>query len=198
MSLNVLVLAEDITHDQHLVCPLVRAAFAALDQSHANVRPCLDPRFRGIAQATDPDRLRQVYRDYGGMVDLFVLAIDRDGEDGRADTLSMLEADAQKAGADLIGVAAHQEIEAWALAGNTAFKPGTFGFHSWAAVRSDRDVKERAFEPFAQTQGVHIGVGGGRKTLGLTASQGYASRVRAKCAEVAAFEARLRDWLRAR
>ena len=195
MSLNVLVLAEDIVHDQHIVCPVVRGALDVLGQSRAVVRPCLDPRFGGVAKATDPDRLRAVYDDYRGMVDLFVLCIDRDGKSGRDDTVERLEAEASDEGVDLLTVAAHQEIETWALAGCTDFKPTAFGFLSWSEVRSDPDVKERGFEPFALARGASIGVGGGRKALGAEAGRRYAGRVRAKCSEVADFEDRVADWL---
>lgn len=198
MSLNVLVLAEDITYDQHLVCPVVRQAFAALGQPRAKVRPCLDPRFGGYSQATESETLSDVYWRYSGAIDLFILAVDRDGEPGRADRLAQLEEEARDAGTSLIGVAAHQEIEAWALAGLPEFKPRNYGFASWPAVRRERDVKEAAFEPFALDQRAQFGVGGGRKRLGEAAARRYAGRIRVKCAEVATFEQRLSDWLASR
>lgn len=198
MSLNVLVLAEDITHDQHIVCPVVRAALAALGYPRAVVRPCLDPRFRGVAEATDSNALRAVYDDYRGMVDVFVLCIDRDGKPGRDDTLARLEVEAREHGAALLSVCAHQEIETWALAGSSEFDSRALGLGSWADVREDPDVKERAFEPFARLRRLEAGVGGGRKALGLEAGRAYVRQVRAKCPEVAAFEARLNTWLQTR
>lgn len=198
MSLNVLVLAEDITHDQHIVCPVVRAALTTLGQPRALVRPCLDPRFRGVAEATDSEALRGVYDDYRGMVDLFVLCIDRDGKPGRDAVLANLENEARTHSAVMLGIAAYQEIETWALAGSTEFNPRALGLGSWADVREDPDVKERAFEPFARLRRLDAGVGGGRKALGLEAGRAYVRQVRAKCPEVAAFEARLDTWLQSR
>lgn len=198
MSLNVLILAEDITHDQHIVRPIIGGILAALGETRANVLPCLDPRFQGFSQATDPEALHQVYADYRGMVDCFVLCVDRDGQEGREDVLAKREEEAREKGTVLFSIAAYQEIETWALAGCSDFRPADFSYASWSEVRTDPDVKERGFEPFARRRNVITGVGGGRKTLGLEAGRAYATRVRRKCNELAALEARLRAWLAGR
>jgi hypothetical protein len=143
VSLNVLLLAEDITHDQHLARPVVEGLLGELGQSRAVVRPCLNPWFRGITQVTDPARLVRVFRQYP-MVDLFVLCVDRDGEDAHEAKVRRAEETAREFGVHLFGVAARQELEAWALAGCTGFRPVDYGYGSWDEVRADPDVKERS------------------------------------------------------
>lgn len=196
MSVRVLVIPENVRYDQYLAVPVVEAAVAAAGCVRAIVRPCQDPRFRGYAQATDSARLQSVFQKYGGMVDLFVLCLDRDGEARRDAQGQTAEQVATNAGVTLFALVAHQEMEAWALAGASNFRPTDFGFASWSDVRADPDIKERAFEPYASSQRLFGALGGGRAALGREAGAAYAKRVRSRCPEIIAFEDRVRTWRR--
>ncbi|MEM1095011.1 MAG: hypothetical protein AAGJ10_10445 [Bacteroidota bacterium] len=198
MSLNVLIIAEDIRYDQYMIAPIIRGMMKCLNQPTAKVRCCQDPRFRGYAQATDWGRLlSRVFGRYQ-QVDAFVLCVDRDGETGRDDALRALETKAEQVGIRLFATAAHQELEAWVLAGCKDFKPADYSFEGWQDVRAERDVKERAFEPYAVASGASQGPGGGRMRLGEEAGRLYASRVRRKCPELQQLEDRVQAWLATR
>jgi dihydrodipicolinate synthetase family protein len=83
-----------------------------------------------------------------------------------------------------------QEIEVWVLAGHDM--PSDW---VWRVIRAEVNPKEAYFEPFATQQGVHQSPGGGRKTLAQQAARRY-HRIRQLCPEdVAALEARIRDWI---
>jgi len=187
--MNVLVIPEDFRKDQYVLKPIVRAMFDAIDKPRANVRICLDPLLGGVDQATGFARLADIIERYEGMVDVFLLIVDRDGKPGRRAALDNIE---RKAAAKLkpdrvfLAENAWQEIEVWALAGHRL--PDDW---SWKDVRSEIHPKERYFEPFAADRGLSQEPGGGRKTLAQEAAGNY-RRVRSRCPEdVVALEERL-------
>ena len=161
--MNVLVIPEDFRNDQFVLQPLIKAMMADLGAPKTNVRICLDPLLGGITEALKFENLEGIVRRYRGMVDLFILCVDRDGNPNRRAVLDGLES---RIGASLAGgkafFAEHawQEIEVWALAGHDL--PADW---VWSEVRSEPNPKERYFEPFAHSREVSDGPGGGRKTL---------------------------------
>lgn len=162
MSANILVIPEDPTFDGYILKPLVHALLEDVGKPNAKVNVCRDPHLGGIGEAMKWVRLEEIIRKYP-MVDVFVLCVDRDGEAGREQALRQLEEQATTvlpAARHLLGCAAHQELEAWVLAGVNL--PGDW---SWPAIRAERDSKEAYFEPLAEMVGVSSGPGGGRKTL---------------------------------
>ena len=195
MSFNVLVVPEDVRHDQYMVKPLLEKLLVEVGKPNATVEVCQDPRFRGFEDVRQWSRLQLEVLDRYRGVHLVVLCVDRDGQVGREDALEALETKASDygRGARLLAVVAHQEMEVWVLAGCADFRPRDFGADSWEDVREERHPKERFFEPFAEERGVAGALGGGRRLLGLEAGAAYTARVRTKCPELAALEQRIEN-----
>ncbi|MEW6219820.1 MAG: hypothetical protein AB1634_09850 [Thermodesulfobacteriota bacterium] len=192
--MNVLVIPEDFRKDQYIVKPLVQAMLAAVGKPRARVEVCKDPLLRGITEATSWARIREILDRYRGMVRLFLLLVDRDGNQGRR-ALDALETQARtaagEAGSILLAEHGWQEIEVWALAGQKDLPKDW----SWAEIRAEVHPKERYFEPLARRRGLAHEPGQGRKTLGQEAAANY-PRVRALCPEdVQALEDRIRAWV---
>ena len=192
--MNVLIIPEDFRKDQYVVKPIIKKMLAELGRPNAKVEVCFDPLLGGIGEALKWSRIREVLSMNRGMVDVFLLVVDRDGVAGRRDAIDKLEGKAaQKLSTDriLIGENAWQEIEVWALAGQ-ADLPREW---NWRAIRAEIHPKETYFEPFARQRGLMDEPGQGRTTMGREAAQNYA-RVRSRCQEdVEALEARLTTWL---
>src|SRR5262245_44753506 len=94
--------------------------FAEIGKGRAKVEVCFDPLLGGIDQATDWNRIQDILDMYRGMVDVFLLIVDRDGLATRRKALDGLEKKAHDALAEgriLLAENAWQEIEVWALAG---------------------------------------------------------------------------------
>jgi hypothetical protein len=189
---NVLIIPEDFRKDQYVVGPIIRRMFAEVGKPNANVRVCLDPLMGGISEATKWQRIKDVLDRYRGMVQMFLLLVDRDGVAGRRETLNGLEerAAAQLGdGKTMLGENAWQEIEVWALAGQDL--PGDW---QWQAIRADVHPKEVYFEPLARQRGLTKEPGEGRTTMGREGAQNY-NRVRSRCKEdIQSLEIRLKTW----
>jgi hypothetical protein len=190
--LNVLIIPEHFSQDQHILKPIVKAMFGAIGRPRANVQVCQDPLLGNVDQAMRWERLREIIDIYP-QVDLFLLIVDRDGEERRRLRLNHIERQAT----EILSVHRHflaehawQEIEVWALAGCDDL-PRDW---SWRAVRSERDPKESFFEPYVRRRGLQNEPGGGRRTLGREAAHRY-SRIRRRCPEVAGLEMRIQRWL---
>lgn len=193
--MNVLVVPEDFRKDQYLLKPIVTALFASLGKERATVRVCQDPLLGGIGEALDWGRIRQVLERYRGMVDIFLVIVDRDGVQGRRAALDGLE---EKAKGVLPGRRvflaenAWQEVEVWVLAGLDL----PHGWQ-WSEIRAEIHPKERFFEPVAQQRGVANQPAGGRKTLATEAAARF-GRILQLCQEdVAVLKSRLQLALKA-
>ena len=115
---------------------------------------------------------------YKGMTDLFLLIVDRDGEEGRRKRLDQLEQEARNfLGSERLFFAenAWQEVEVWVLAGHDLPKNW-----KWDSIRSEIHPKEQYYEPFAKQQGVWEQLGQGRKTLAEAAAGRY-TKIRQRC-----------------
>ena len=174
--MRVLVIPEDFRNDQFLLKPLFERLFRSIGKARARVRVCQDPLLGGIDQALNPERIREVVEQHGGMTDIFILCVDRDGALGRRQRLDQIESEF---GNDCTFLAenAWEEIETWALAG-LEIPPNW----RWAGVRAEVHVKERYFDVLARERGVADGPGGGRKTLGEEAARNIPA-IRRKCLE---------------
>lgn len=189
MSFNVLVISEDATHDHYVLKPVVKALVAAAGKPRAVVRVLSDPAAHGVDQALKLDFLRLVL-SRNPMTHLFLLCVDRDGRPGREEELAHRERELTGllgASQQFFGTAAHQEIEAWCLAGMDDL-PREW---SWQEVRAEPHCKEVYFRGHAQARGLAGGPGEGRETLGREAARRYAS-IRSRCPEVADLEERVR------
>lgn len=192
--MRVVVICEDFTKDQYIAKPVIEAMLDWLGRPRARVVVAREPRLRGVEDATNWDRLRQVIARYEGMADAYVLLIDRDADPGRRKRLHKIEALAKAAlpeGVAFYAENAWQELEVWALAAVTL--PASW---SWKGIRKERDPKERYFDPIVAKRGLQDEPGEGRQTLGREAGRQY-QRVRQLCPEdVQALEASLGRHLR--
>jgi hypothetical protein len=191
--MNVLVIPEDFRKDQYMLKPIVLAMMRSLGKPRATVKVCQDPLLGGIGEALKWERLQEILERYKGMVDLFLLCVDRDGNNNRKQRLTELE---EKAAGILnrdrlfLAENAWQEIEVWVLAGHDLPKDW-----NWQTIRSEIDPKERYFETFANQRSLVNSPGQGRKLLAEEAAQRY-NRIRTLCCEdVVVLETRIHAWV---
>jgi len=108
----------------------------------------MNPHVQGIEDAIA--RTPEVVARYP-QHDVFVLALDRDGDQGRAGRVAALQSRVRsdvEPIKPLLYCLAEQEVETWLLAAQwTACHRGHPKW-AWADVRSATDVKERYFQPF--------------------------------------------------
>lgn len=127
------------------------------------------------------------------MIDVYLLAVDRDAVESRRAVLTEREEWSRTVLAEgriFLAENAWQELEVWLLAGLDL--PPTW---TWSVVRAERGAKERFFQPLAQERGLLAAPGEGRRPLAIEAARRYA-RIRQLCPEdVGALEARLRAWV---
>ena len=174
--MKVLVIPEDFRNDQYVLKPLFERLLRSAGRPHARVVVCRDPLLGGIGEALKPARIREIVDQYDGMTDLFILCVDRDGEEGRRVRLDAIE-DEFGNDRDFFAENAWEEVETWVLAGLDLPR----GWR-WKDVRAEVQVKERYFERLARERGVADGPGGGRKALGEEAARRIGA-IRRKCPE---------------
>ncbi len=170
--MNVVVIPEDYPNDRHMLRPVFDRLFKSIGRSAVSVT-ISSFRLRGISNALRSDNLAMVIALYP-MADMFILCVDRDCNINRRDRLNQIE---EEFGASFIAVNAWEEVETWLLSALDI--PSDW---RWADVRSECDVKERYFKPFAALRGLTDTAGGGRKILGEEASRRI-SAIRQKCPE---------------
>lgn len=196
--MNVVFVPEDPKYDRHILTPVLRAMMAWLEKPHATVEPA-----RGNLQGYDNVRrwenIEEII-DREPMADLFLVCVDRDGDEGRRDVLDRLERKARdKLDAEgfpdtaFFAVAAHQEVEVWALGGLQDHPTGW----TWDHVRRDPNAKKTYFADHAQRRGVNERKFGGRKALTEESASEYRT-LRQKCPELQRLEQRIRAWLEER
>jgi len=173
---RILIVPEDFRKDQYILRPLFERLFRELERPSARVVVCQDPLLGGIAEALELERLREVVDRYRGMIDTFVLCVDRDGKRGRRGRLDETERELGAEGS-FLAENAWKELETWTLAGLEL--PSAW---RWAEVRAEVSVKERYFEPLADRLGVADAPGRGRKPLGERAARRI-DAIRRKCPE---------------
>jgi len=190
---NVLVIPEDFRKDQYVLKPIILRMLQEVGKPNAHVRVCQDPLLGGISEATKWERIDEILNMYRGMVQLFLLIVDRDGVEGRRERLDQLERQAAElldGNRVLFAENAWQEIEVWAIAGQNLPKDW-----KWSEVRSETHPKETYFEPLVDSRRLASEPGGGRTTLGREAADNY-RRVRSRCPEdVESLENRIGDWI---
>ncbi|MBW4474144.1 MAG: hypothetical protein KME45_27775 [Stenomitos rutilans HA7619-LM2] len=116
--MNVLVIPEDYPRDELMLVPIVKAMLKYLGKPRAKVAMCRKPRLQGIGEALKWERLAEII-DQNGMVDLFLLCVDRDGIEARKVRLEQIERNAAeilKGDRLFLAENAWQEIEVWVLA----------------------------------------------------------------------------------
>ncbi|MBF0285548.1 MAG: hypothetical protein HQL51_13945 [Magnetococcales bacterium] len=198
--MNVLVIPEDFRKDQYLLSPLIKAMFQHLGRPKARIDILRDPLLGGVEELLKWENLQEIIED-NGMVDLFLLCLDRDCNDGRKNPGGRGENRPLRVQAiehqavqlfptkKLMGESAIEELEVWILAGLDLPKEWV-----WKEVRQDCHPKENYFAKLAQARHLTLGEGEGRKTLGEEAAKRYAA-IRQKCPELEALEKRIAQWM---
>ena len=174
--MRVMIIPEDFLKDQHILKPLFSRLVRRIGAPSVEIQMCYQPRFRGVDQALVLTDLGGIVRRFGGMVDIFVLCVDRDGRTGRRQRLDQIETEFQDR-CVFFAENAWEEVETWVLAGLEL--PSDW---RWADVRAEVDVKERYFEPLAAQRGLAHSEDGGRSILGEEASRRITA-IRQKCPE---------------
>jgi len=95
--MRVLVIPEDSRRDQYVLKPIITAMMTALGQPRAKVQICSDPIMQGVSEALKWPRIQLILEQYRGMVDLFLLCVDRDGDVHRRASLDYIEQQARVA-----------------------------------------------------------------------------------------------------
>ena len=148
--------------------------FHSIGKRRVRVDVCRDPLLGGVGEALKSERITEIVKKHGGMTDIFILCVDRDGEQGRRQRLDQIEAEF---GGVRVFLAenAWEELETWVLAGLAL--PANW---NWKTVRAEVQVKEIYFEPLVAQRGLSEAPGGGRKPLGEEASRRI-DAIRQKC-----------------
>ncbi len=170
------MIPEDFRKDGYLLQPLFRRLLRDLGKPRARVVVCRDPLLGGVEEALKLDRLAEIVERYDGMIDLFVLCVDRDGKEGRRHRLDVIERKFGN-GRAFLAENAWEELETWILAGLDLPKEWR-----WSQVRKEVHVKERYFDVLAGMRGVADSPGGGRDLLGEEAARRIGA-IRQKCPE---------------
>lgn len=174
--MRVAIIAEDFRKDQFLLKPICEAMMASLGRPSSRVVVLTDPAFRGVGDVLRRERMQRALDLNKGMFDLFLLIVDRDGDDKRHSAITEMERWARSILGPkkcFLGALAWQEVEVWALAPHR-------GPWKWADLRRDPHPKERYFEPFVAGRGLGDEPAEGRVTLGREAGKAY-DRVRKLC-----------------
>ena len=174
--MNILIIPEDFRKDQHMLKPLFSRLVKSFSRPSIHILVCHDPLLGGFGEALKSERIEEILEKYEGMIDIFVLCVDRDGNVGRRQRLNQLESEFGN-GVPFLAENAWEEIETWVLAGLRL--PSDW---LWADIRAEVQVKETYFEPLADQRGVSESPGGGRQVLGEEASRRIAA-IRMKCPE---------------
>ncbi len=185
--MNVLVIPEDFRKDQYMLKPLINAMMANKGKI-AKVIVCKDPLLGGINQALKWELIEKIINRYKYMINLFLLCVDRDGNQYRKEVLTTIELNAAKIlppDKFFLAENAWQEIEVWVLAGHQL--PPSW---KWREIRSEPHPKEKYFLPFAKSLNRLDEPGEGRKTLAQEAVKNY-NRVCKLCCEIAELEERI-------
>ncbi len=175
-----LIIPEDFRKDQYILKPLFTRLLLRLGVPAPQVEVCQDPLLGGIGEALKAENLMEIVERRRGMIDIFILCVDRDGEVGRRESLDHIESEVQAQFGDRVRFFAEnawEELETWVLAGLDL--PGEW---RWACVRAEIHVKEQYFEPLAVMRGLSHSTGGGRRALAEEASRRILA-IRRKCPE---------------
>ena len=191
-AVKVLILAEDFVKDEFLLQPIIQAMMKAVGKPKAKVKVCRDPRFHGTSEALKWEYIEQALSRHRGMVDLFLLCVDRDGNAHRQVVLANLENQAKTVigeGRAFLAENAWQEVEVWLLMGHDLLPKW-----DWKKIREEIHPKETYYLPFAESRGVLDLPGEGRDKLAREAASHY-DRIRGRCKEdIQRLEDRIRAW----
>ena len=195
--MNVLIILEDFVNDESMVLPIVKAMMVAIGKPKAKVTVCKNPRLRGHAEALRWEKIQEILERYGGMTDLFLVCVDRDGNEDRRSKLDGLEKKAQKFLSEkyqspkkFLGENAWQELEVWVLAGCEDLPK----IWKWSEIRAERKSKTSYFMRLAEQRSLLEARCQGRGLLAEEAAKRY-DRILQLCPEdIQELEKSLRQW----
>ena len=195
--MNVLIILEDFVNDESMVLPIIRAMMTAIGKPKARVTVCKNPRLRGHAEALRWEKIQEILERYGDMTDLFLVCVDRDGNEDRRAKLDGLEKKAQEFLSEkyqspkkFLGENAWQELEVWVLAGCEDLPK----IWKWSEIRAERKSKTSYFIRFAEQRSLLEARCQGRGILAEEAAKRY-DRIRQLCPEdIQELEKNLRQW----
>lgn len=191
--MKVLILAEDFVKDEFLLQPIIQAMMKAVGKPKAKVKVCKDPRFHGTGEALKWDYIEQALSRHRGMVDLYLLCVDRDGNANRQVVLGNLENQAAAVigkGRAFLAENAWQEVEVWVLMGHELLPKW-----DWKKIRKETHPKETYYQPFAKSRGALDLPGEGRDKLAREAAL-YYDQIRGRCKEdIQRLEGRILEWI---
>ena len=75
------------------------------------------PLLGGVSEALKSERIGEIVRKHGGMTDIFILCIDRDGDTNRRQSLNRLESRSSATDRPFLAENAWEELETWVLDG---------------------------------------------------------------------------------
>ena len=188
--MKVPVIPEDPTHDQHILKPVVQRIFRDLGRPKTRVEVLQDPCIRGLEQALSRQTIDEILARYFA-ADLFLLIVDRDGQEGRQVAVDERVRQAADRGRALIGCLAIEEVEVWALALHRS------EFTDWSEVRREHNPKEVYFQPLAKAKGWLESKGRGRAEA-MKALAGNWRALKQRCPEVQQLQDDVAAWLAGR
>ncbi len=156
MSLRVLVIPEDPTHNGYILKPLVEAVLADLGKPSARVQVLTSPRLSGYDHAKVA--LRSELPVSYGHLDLWLFMPDADRAGPAA--MAALELELQGRSIPLFCCPAEPEVEIYACA---AYR-GEIAL-GWQAARCNPHMKEEIFAPLLAAHGDPRRAGGGRDQM---------------------------------
>lgn len=196
--MNVIVIPEDPTYDQHILQPLCTALLDWIEVPAPRVR-IAEGNVGGVPNALDVAVIGPIVERYAYIADLILLCVDRDAKDGRRDELDHVESQIQTtldeenaANNVFFAIAAVEDVETWALAG-LDLPEGI----SWTNVRSGRRSAKDVLQTIAKERRVYQRQSRGYKSLGREAASNYKT-VRQRCDELHTLETRIKQWVRTR
>lgn len=191
--MNVLVISENGDQDQFILKPILKAMLQELGVPKVIIN-MPSRRVKGVEEALEWESIKEVIEEFSWLVDLFLLCVDRDGNENRKKRLNEREKQAAEILAAEKGFFAEnawQEIEVWVLAGHNDLPPKW----KWQEIRDEPNPKKLYFIPYAQQRGLLNERSQGRKTLSQEAARHY-PRLRQLCPEdIGNLETRLQAWL---
>ena len=174
----IIVIPEDFRNDQYILKPLFKQLTRSIGKQNARVEICSDPLLGGIGEAMKSKRIEEIVDGYDGMIDVFILCVDRDGVLERRQRLNQIENEFNEDGRRFLAENAWEELETWVLAGLRRPR----AWPCWPDIRAEVHVKEIYFDQLAKDRSVADGPGLGRKALGKEAARRIRT-IRQKCPE---------------
>ena len=182
--MKVLVIPEDPILDQYILKPVVERIFSDLSKA-PRVTILSRPRLRGVAEALNATIISKIVATYP-MNDLFLVMVDRDGDETRSRIGAAREAEHQ---GRLFVCLAIEEVEIWMLAIHHGLLPSP-----WREIRTEVNVKEQFAEPFLWSHVPELDPGEGR-AWAMSGLGGQWRGVLQRCPEIEELKGRIEGWL---